>query len=355
MFQSAILTGGLFAFSYFLTRMLIPLAFKFGLLDLPDGRKKHDGAIPLVGGISIYIALVVWCATFTTLPDNIITVGIICGLVTLTGLIDDRHPMPARHRLLFQLLAGAAIGGVGGLALENLGNLLGFGDINVSYFSIPLTALSIAGLCNAFNMIDGIDGLASGLGLIALCGLYFAVKDTATVDETRVLHFFCVCLVVFMLFNLTINPFAKLKHKIFLGDAGSMFLGVSIATALIYFSQGDEPDISIATALWLVAIPFFDMCSTIMRRILKGIHPFTADRTHIHHILQRAGLTRHQALIPIITTSILFAIIGILLSNLPHFLSFAIFLITYGFYFHFTVRHAFQTSKYLAKLLPLRK
>jgi len=151
-----------------------------------------------------------------------------------------------------------------------------------------------------------------------------------------------------MIFNLTIRS----KIKIFMGDAGSTFLGCAVAISMIYFSQSGRDIINPATTLWLIAIPMMDMLSTMLRRLTKRKSPFCADRTHLHHILTRGGLSNRQALISIIMAATGLAMLGIFLERVwPHneAVSFLVWLVTLGLYFNFVVKHAFKFAKTLRR------
>lgn len=334
--------AGVVILSILITRMLIPVSHVVGLLDRPTDRKTHTGSIPLIGGISIYLTVVISSAVYLHLNETFIGVGIICGLVTLMGAIDDRYPVQPPYRLVVQLIAGAAIAGLG-IKIISLGNLLGLGDVSLSVIAIPFTAIAITGLCNAYNMVDGIDGLAGSLTLISMTSLLYLALGRAPDNEVALLAFLCTSISIFLLFNLTISPF--FKRKIFMGDAGSTFLGCSVAIAMVHFSQSDRAIVSPATTLWLTAIPLMDMLSTMLRRVLKGQSPLHADRTHLHHILMRGGLGQRQALLCIIVVSAACAGAGIVLARVwpqNEAISFGLWLVMLGIYFKFVVKHAFK-------------
>jgi len=342
--------AGVAILSILITRMLIPLSYVFGLLDQPSDRKTHTGSIPLIGGISIYLSVVIGSVVFLDLNETFIGISIICGLVTLMGVMDDRYPLQPIYRLLVQLIAGTAIASIG-VKVSSLGNLLGLGEFQLSVLAIPFTAIAITGLCNAYNMVDGIDGLTGSLTLVTMASLLYLAMGRAPDNELALLAFFCTSISVFLLFNLTIRPFSK--RKIFMGDAGSTFLGCSVAIAMIYFSQSGREIINPATALWLIAIPMVDMISTMLRRILKDQSPFHADRTHLHHILMRGGLCQRQALLCIIVVSMACAGFGIVLERVwpqNEAISFGLWLIMLGIYFKFVVKHAFKFARGLRRL-----
>lgn len=337
--------AGVAILSILIIRMLIPLSHAFGLLDRPNHRKTHTGTVPLIGGISIYFSIVIGSVVFLDLNETFIGIGLICGLVTLMGAMDDRYPLHPFYRLLVQLIAGTAIASIG-VKVSSLGNLFGLGNLHLAALAIPFTAIAITGLCNAYNMVDGIDGLAGSLTLVTMTSLLYLTLGRAPDNEVTLLAFFCTSISIFLLFNLTIRPFSK--RKIFMGDAGSTFLGCSVGIAMVYFSQSGRDIINPATTLWLIAIPMMDMVSTMLRRILKGQSPFHADRTHLHHILMRGGLCQRKALLCIIVASIACAVFGIVLERVwpqNEAISFGLWMITLGIYFKFVVKHAFKFAR----------
>ncbi len=286
---------------------------------------------------------------FLELSDTFIGVALICGLVTFMGALDDRYPLQAGYRLLAQLIAGLAIASIG-VQVSSLGNLIGLGTIYLGLFAIPFTAIAITGLCNAYNMVDGIDGLAGCLTLVALCSLLYLTQGHAPDNEVVILAYLCTSIAIFLMFNLTLRP----KIKVFMGDAGSTFLGCAVAIAMIYFSQTGRDIINPATALWLIAIPMMDMVSTMLRRVTKGKSPLHADRTHLHHILVRSGLTHRQALICIVVVSGALATFGIFMERVwpqNEAISFALWLAVFWLYFKVVVTHAFKFARNLRRAL----
>ncbi len=345
--------AGVAALSVLIIKLLIPLSHSIGLLDRPCKRKNHSGAIPLIGGISIYLTVILSSLLFLELSDTFIGIALVCGLVTLVGMFDDRYPLQARYRLIVQLLAGVAIAGIG-VKVTTLGNLLPFGELHLGLLAIPFTAVAITGLCNAYNMADGIDGLAGSLTLVSLSGLLFLAHGQAPNNEVLLLTYLCTSIAIFLTFNLRLCP----KIKIFMGDAGSMFLGCAVAIAMIYFSQSQRQIINPATTLWLVAVPFMDMVRTMLRRIGKGKSPFHADRTHLHHILTRAGLSHRQALLCILAASISLAIVGIFLESVwpqSELLSFVLWLMVFGLYLRVFIAKPYIIAKVIRRRVNNRK
>ena len=203
-----------------------------GLLGRSSDRKAHIRTVPLVGAIYIYLSVVISSVAFLNLPETFIAIALICGLITFTGGLDDRYPLQPFYRLILQLMAGVTIASMG-LSVYSLGNLVGLGDINLALFAIPFTAIALTSLCNAYNMVDGIDGLAGSLTLVTMCRLLYLTLDRAPDNEVALVALLCTSISIFLAFNLKV----KGKSKIFMSDAGSIFLGCSVAIAMIFFSE----------------------------------------------------------------------------------------------------------------------
>jgi UDP-GlcNAc:undecaprenyl-phosphate GlcNAc-1-phosphate transferase len=158
-------------------------------------------------------------------------------------------------------------------------------------FAVPFTLLFIVTLINAFNLTDGIDGLAGGLALLSLCAMAIIGLDT---DVFALVLLLIAVVGAFLLFNFPLQFIHPVRT--FMGDAGSTFLGLSIAAIGIWLSQGATPRISPVVGLWLVAVPVFDLFSTIIRRVLEGKSPFAPDHGHLHHVLTDNGMSRRSTL-----------------------------------------------------------
>ena len=306
--------------------LAIFLGSRLGLIDVPDQRKKHDGEITLAGGIGIYLSfifatLVLQVAPYTT------TVLSITSVVFALALYDDRYRMGAVTRLFIHYASGIALATMGGIAIHNAGNLLSLGDIPLLVLTVPLTALSVAGLCNAYNMIDGIDGLAAGTILLPLL-ILFGLAASRGHPMSYTLLAMVVPVLVFLFFNLGANY--RLFPKIFLGDGGSVTMGFLVTASLVYFSQGDGALIRPVTALWLVTIPLMDMIATMLRRWKRGRKLMAADRSHLHHTLMNRGLNPTQTLVVILAYATVCAFTGVALErtseSLSLFLYFLLFL-----------------------------
>ncbi len=305
------------AMALILNWIVIYVARRVGLTDIPDRRKKHQGAIPLTGGIAIFATLLAGIAFLGITPytNNML---IVATLVFSIGVYDDFDNLGAALRLIIQYGSGIALATYGGIYIENVGNLLNYGDIPLLLLSAPLTALSVAGLSNAYNMIDGIDGLAAATILLPLLILYgLALADNNPMAPTLLLMVIPLC--IFLIFNL--GPDNSIFPKIFLGDAGSTTMGFLVTASLVYFSQGEDAVILPVTALWLVTVPLMDMLATMLRRWRSGRKLMTADRSHLHHTLMDRGLSGRATLIALIIYATVCASFGLALQAVAESLS----------------------------------
>lgn len=315
---------------------IIPIAFvatyasiffgrRLGFIDKPDARKTHLGEIPLVGGIAIFVTILlgIYLLDITPLTYEML---IIASIVFAFGVFDDRIHLNATMRLFVQYGSGALLATYGGIAIHNVGNLLAMGDIPLLFMTIPLSALSVAGLSNAYNMIDGIDGLASSMIGLPLLVLYsLAVASGHPMANNLLLML--VPVLVFMCFNL--GPNTRWLPKIFLGDGGSVTMGFLVTACLVYFSQGDNRVILPVTALWLVTVPLMDMLATMLRRVRNGKKLMDADRSHLHHTLMDMGLSPRQTLVLMVTYAGLCAMAGLALENAPESISLLIYFLLF--------------------------
>lgn len=238
--------------------------------------------------------------------------------VFLVGLFDDVQHINPWLRLLIQLAAGAALATYGGITIHKVGDLLAIGNIPLLLLATPLTALAVAGLSNAYNMIDGIDGLAASTAAIPLLTLYLlGIQAAHPMANSVLLILIPTC--VFLLFNL--GPNNRLLPKMFLGDGGSITLGFLVTASLVYFSQGESALIKPVTALWLVTVPLMSMLSTMLIRARHQRDLMKADRSHLHHTLMDTGLSDRATLALLVLGAISSSAIGLALERAPDYLS----------------------------------
>ncbi|XDF77813.1 UDP-N-acetylglucosamine--undecaprenyl-phosphate N-acetylglucosaminephosphotransferase [Aliivibrio fischeri] len=335
--HSLIELGFTFFISLSILFMMRKVAQRINLVDKPNERKHHTGAIPLVGGISICIVFMHFLLSHTDLLPNYKLYLVSIFTLTLVGAIDDKIDLSFKIRLFIQ--AGLSVGMmlIADIQLKQLGNMFGFGQMNLSGIGLGyvITVLAVIGAINAFNMVDGIDGLLGGLSIVTFAGL----GSVLYLDEQLNLAYLCLVLIVIILPYVLLNlgVFTR-RYKVFMGDAGSMLIGFTVIWFLLLASQnGTKAPLRPVTALWLIAVPLMDMAAIMIRRIRRGDSPFKPDREHLHHIFQRLGFSSFQTLMIICSIAAAYASFGIYgeMMNIPEYVMFYLFIGCFFIYTYF--------------------
>ncbi len=310
----------------FLLYILQPIAVRIGLVDRPRGHKHHQGEIPLVGGLAMFGGFWITVFLLDIACPNKLSFGVASSLLIIIGAWDDCQPLSTWIRLIVQCAAALVMIMGGGVIIENLGNILGFGEILLErWLAIPFTVIAIVGVINATNMIDGLDGLAGSLvALLFLC--LIALTASANLASYHLISFILLATIIsFLIFNFPLS--ARKQAKLFIGDSGSMFLGLVVAWFLILLSQKPHNTLAPVIALWLFAIPLFDTVNLLLRRMALGSSPFDSGRDHLHHILLLMGYSSRQTLSIIIAFACLSSLIGLF----GRYMDFPQTLLFYGF------------------------
>ena len=269
---------------------IIHLVKKYQLYDLPNARKEHAEPIPTMGGIAIVAGMMMAMFLWFPFSNQMAQVSFFFSIVVLfaLGIMDDLKDLSARYKFLIQISLAALIA-LSGIRITSFDGLFGIYELPVTA-QYTFTILVIAGITNAFNLIDGIDGLAGGLGFMSLITLGMFLTMSGDVNTALIAFALAGALFSFLYFNF--NP-----AKIFMGDTGSLVLGFVIAVLSIRLMQVNVmiPNPIILNApvfvLGIVLIPVFDTIRVFAFRIWKGKSPFEADRTHIHHLLTNQGFS----------------------------------------------------------------
>ena len=308
--------------SFFLTYMVIPpivrVSLARNLMDVPNHRKLNKTVIPTLGGVAIFIGLNLSSILFVpnkSMPElRFLYAGVI--LMFFIGLKDDLLIISARKKLAVQILAALLIVVLGKFQITQL---YGFASINYlnGWLSIPLSVMVVLFLINAINLIDGIDGLASGIALLfsSLLGIWFYLSGFTGYGVV------CMALAGSLLAFLRFNLWGG-KNKIFMGDTGSLILGIFMAALIIKFNE-----LNVAApspfhikqapliALALLIVPITDTLRVFTVRIFQKRSPFSPDMNHIHHLLIKARLTHIQASSFLIAYSIFFLLLALTIQN----------------------------------------
>jgi UDP-GlcNAc:undecaprenyl-phosphate/decaprenyl-phosphate GlcNAc-1-phosphate transferase len=293
-----------------ITAVLVRLAPAMGLLDLPDHRKQHEGAVPLVGGLAIGLAYVI--TSILLLPEPLMIPVVYAGILLLLiiGAIDDRIPLKPRARLIAQTAVTLVLVLFGGTQLTSFGDLFGFGEITLSATTgVLFTVFFIVSLINGFNMLDGLDGLAGGVGVIILSAL---CAVAVTLNITSFFAHMVILLGALISFLVVHNIQSPLRFRlVFLGDAGSMVLGFLLAWSAIKISEHPGGSVYPITFVWIFGLVVLDTISTVIRRMVQRRRPLSPGTDHLHHLLLQSGLSVRQTVWVMHSTSAIMAAAGV--------------------------------------------
>lgn len=325
---------GVFIMSVLLAVIIIPrilfISYKKRLFDIPDSRKVHETPIPRLGGLSFFPVILISLCFITGIryfighPVDILwasslfmqylffVVGL--TLLYLVGVADDLVGVGYRYKFVVQFLS-ACLFPLSGLWINNLGGLFGLYEIP-AYLGMPLTVFLTVYITNAINLIDGIDGLASGLSCIAL-GLLILV--CVFVNQWTHAFLAAATLGVVLVFYYH-NVFSVSGKKLFMGDAGSLTLGYVLSFLILHFWQKTPIWDPFAMNLNMVIlstllIPLLDVIRVFYSRVREGRNPFNPDKNHIHHRLLRTGMRVRTVMVTLLTLSLFLVISNFILSN----------------------------------------
>ena len=301
--------------SLLLTPLLRDFAIRMNWVDLPDDRKIHQKPIPRIGGIAILIAASVpllgmafWTNRLSRmfLQDTNLIWSLVCGggIIAIVGILDDLFNIRARYKLLGQIGAGLVVFSFGMkiscISLPFLG-VVCFPE----WLSLVITVFWVTLVINAINLIDGMDGLAGSVVILAGVSLFMM----SIMEENLLAALLLICFVGgtigFLVYNL--NP-----ASVFLGDTGSMSLGFVLSLTAIHSSQKSYTIFSMIAAIMVLGLPIFDLSMAIVRRFLSGKPIFGADQYHIHHILLRKGFSQKQSVLLLFTFALVLELLAFL-------------------------------------------
>ena len=321
-----------FVFIEFVT----PISVWLGLVDRPNNtRKHHVGDIPLAGGIAVFISTLLGCCFWLSEQLELFKFFLLASsFVVFLGVLDDKYELSVRARLVGQTIVSFLLVIGAQIHLTSFGDLLGSGPITFNAtFSFLVTVFAVLAVINAFNMLDGMDGLLGSISIVPLMSVGFLMGATGNSAFAVLALIISTAIAPFLIYNIGIpgNKFSK----IFLGDAGSMFLGLSVVFFMIAGTQGETTSFKPVTALWLTAIPLMDLATVTARRIYNKTPIVSADKEHLHHTLLRAGFSRKQILVGVVLFSLLFSALGIYgeLAGIAEHIMFTGFIACFGAYF----------------------
>jgi UDP-GlcNAc:undecaprenyl-phosphate GlcNAc-1-phosphate transferase len=312
--------------SLILTPLVKRLSYKIKALDIPNERKVHDTQIPRLGGIAVYLSFmaVFYGAIFYfweskgLFADKIILLrGFALGslVIVILGVADDIIGLRPLFKLLLQLVAGIIVY-AHGLQIKMV-ELPFFGELNLGFLSFPFTLIWIAGITNALNLIDGLDGLAAGVTFIASMILFLVSLSQGNTETALFSAVLGGCVVGFLKYNF--NP-----AQIFLGDSGALFLGFSLANFSVLGAMKSSTAVALLIPIIALGFPIMDTLLAILRRTFRAIQNGEglsalrkigdADKEHVHHKLMELGYTHRGAVLILYTLCLIFGIFAFILT-----------------------------------------
>ncbi|EHM39457.1 MraY family glycosyltransferase [Anaeroglobus geminatus] len=296
--------------SYAVTPGVKKLAIKIGAIDKPDERKVHTHVIPRLGGLAIYIGFM--AAGLYSMPVFPEFFGFLLGAaaIVLLGIWDDIRNIPARVKLAGQIIA-AAIPVAYGVQIEWVTNPFGTILIIPEWLAVPVTVFWIVGFTNTVNLIDGLDGLAAGVSVIASISMFFMAVSMNQYLPAMILVAMSGAALGFLQYNF--NP-----AKIFMGDTGSMLLGYTMAVVAVLGLVKTAATVALIVPIIALGVPIMDTLFAIIRRKMSGVPVFQPDKGHLHHRLLALGMTQKQAVLSMYMVSVLLGFVAVFVANVGY-------------------------------------
>ena len=273
-----------------MTPVLCALATRYQWLDLPDERKVHLIPIPRIGGLAMALGAFVPLCYWLRAEPFVLAYLAGGGLLVLFGGVDDFRDLPPRVKFAGQIAAALIAVLLGGVRIESLGALAPENFLIPLWLGIPLTVFVIVGVTNAINLSDGLDGLAGGISLLIFAGIGYL----AYLDGNGPIGLISLALLGSLFGFLRFNTHPA---SVFMGDAGSQFLGFSAITLSLELTQGHPTALSPVLPLLLLGFPILDTLTVMFTRISQGRSPFSADKNHFHHNLLNLGFLHPESVL----------------------------------------------------------
>ena len=325
MYIPAIIAG---LISFIMTPLVIRIAHRFGAIDVPkDERRMHNKPMPLWGGIAIFTGFFVSMFLFSNIATGKLIGLFIASIVVLvTGMIDDIRPLGAKSKLLMQIIA-AIILVKSGFEINYFSDFFGDkGYIYLANFALPISVIWIVGVTNTVNLIDGLDGLAAGISAIAAVTLSYIAILNYRYDAALITLILAGSSIGFLPYNF--NP-----AKIFMGDAGALFLGLVLAAISVEGALKGATAITVVVPILALGVPIFDTAFAILRRLINKRPIMEADKGHLHHRLMSIGLGQKKTVLSMYLISALLGAgaIALLRQNWLHAIVLLILVIVFVF------------------------
>ncbi|CCQ94703.1 putative undecaprenyl-phosphate N-acetylglucosaminyl 1-phosphate transferase [[Clostridium] ultunense Esp] len=315
------------AISLFMTPVARKLAIKLGAVDIPkDERRVHNKPMPLMGGLAIYIAILVSSLVFLPIDKTLVSIIIGGSIICISGIIDDIKGLSPKAKLVFQVIASIVLI-IGDVKIDAITSPFGKPGavLLLNGFSIPITIFWVVGITNTLNLIDGLDGLAAGVTMIASLSFLFVANKFNYVPVMIMSAIVAGSCIGFLPYNF--NP-----AKIFMGDTGALFLGFIMAALSIEGVMKSVATIAVVVPIIILGVPIFDTTFAIFRRLLNGKSIAEADKGHLHHRLLKMGYSQKKTVLILYSISAIFGLCAILIAKINSkravFIAIVIFVLT---------------------------
>ncbi len=330
-----LLTAVAAAFSGLFIYVLIQYADRLGFVDVPNARSAHNKVMPRSAGLG-FVSAVLLAPLLVNMSFLIeyYYVFLAITVILIAGILDDKFDVSPKIKFIF-IFAATVILYLHDIQIDSLGSYFGW-EVTIPGFLIFIfTFFAIAGFTNALNLMDGLDGLAGSIAWVMFASFFtigWIYHDTLMINLSAM---YIGALTVFLFFNW--NP-----AKIFMGDSGSLSLGFSIALLSIQSLHYVEP----TAVLFLLALPIFDTFIVMRRRIQRGLSPFEADKTHLHHLLYKVKLHVKFTTIMLICMQIIFSLMGFQMHNANNTLTLILFVLFFYIFLNlFDERLRYRTKE----------
>lgn len=288
------------------TPYVIKLAFKFGVTDQPNNRKVHDKAMPYLGGLAIFLGVASGYFTSGIFSEEITGITVSGILILILGLLDDKYDISPLLKLIGQIIAALIVVKTG-LTIEIL-NIPFVGEFDLGIWAYPITVFWIVAITNAINLIDGLDGLAAGISSIVISTIAIMAAINGNFMILTISVIVLGSTFGFLFFNF--HP-----AKIFMGDAGALFLGYCIAILSLLGLYKSVTLFSFIVPIIIIGVPVFDTTFAIIRRIANKKPISSPDKGHLHHRLLMLGLSHKQTVLVMYGLSIVFSITAVIFTS----------------------------------------
>jgi UDP-GlcNAc:undecaprenyl-phosphate GlcNAc-1-phosphate transferase len=304
-----------FFISLGVTPLVIRFAVAIGCIDHPERRRVHAEATPRLGGMAFFAGITpVFMALGMYDKYNVFVFASL--FLMFLGAVDDWKSLGWKVKLLGIILASAIVIVFGNITIESIGTFPLIGKVSMGFLAVPFTFLALVGMTNALNLIDGLNGLATGVSIFGFLFMGLAAMKVGNLFIAMLALGFVGALLGFLMYNFP-------KAQVFMGDSGSLFLGFSLGVTAIMLTQDEAYPVEPLYPVVVLLIPLFDTLRVMTVRAMQWRNPFRADKTHLHHLLTRSIFSQSQTVVFIWVLSLIFGLSAFFLvqeNALPFFI-----------------------------------